>query len=202
MRASEMSSVPAMSRQRRSALKKRLLFIAAIVEAPQWGARGFAVNDRFYSGDDGFGLDLDAPLRVEQLFDGDHGGCGADVGEDLAVGTPDLLPVLGMGEVDARADNVLERGAGVVECGLDELEDGASLVGGGEIVGADRAGSGDVDDVADANGARETDDGLVGRCAGDVRAGHGVDVNQVRVGSLWRTEDDWGERRWHEGVRF
>ena len=124
------------------------------------------MNDRFYSGDDGFGLDLDAPLRVEQLFDGDHGGCGADVGEDLAVGTPDLLPVLGMGEVDARTDDVLERGAGVVECGLDELEDGAGLVGGRKVVRADGAGSGDVDDVADANGARETDDGLVGDVPG------------------------------------
>ena len=64
----------------------------------------------------------------------------------------------------------------------------------GEIVGADGAGAGDVDDVADADGARETDDGLVGRCAGDVRAGHGVDVNQVRVGSLWRTKTNLGEK--------
>jgi hypothetical protein len=36
-----------------------------------------------------------------------------------------------------------------------------------------------VDDVADADGAGETDDGLKGGCAGDVRAVHRVDVNQV-----------------------
>ena len=80
------------------------------------------------------------------------------------------------------------------ERGFDELEAGAGLVGGGEVVGADGAGAGDVDDVADADGAREANDGLVGRCTGDVGAGHGVDVNQVCGGSLWRAED--GEIHW------
>jgi hypothetical protein len=57
--------------------------------------------------EDGFGFDLDAPLGVEQCGD-DHGGGGADVGEDFAVGAADLLPVFGAGEEDAGADDVLE----------------------------------------------------------------------------------------------
>ena len=41
-----------------------------------------------------------------------------------------------------------------------------------QIVCADRAGSGEVNGVADANGAREADDRLVGRGAGNVFASH------------------------------
>src|SRR6185437_814000 len=183
MRASAMSSVPAMSRQRRRALAKRrpgvLSTMAGIVAGPRPGAADF-------SGKDGFGFDLDAPPGIEELFDDDHGGGGTDAGEDLAVGAADLLPVFGVGEIYAGADDVLEGGTGGLQRGFDELEAGAGLVGGREVFRADGAGAGDVDHVADADGAREADDGFVGRCAGNVRAGHEVDVNQVCGGSLWR----------------
>jgi hypothetical protein len=54
-----------------------------------------------------------------------------------------------------------------------------------------------VDDVADADGAGEADDGLVRGGAGDVGAVHGVDVNQVRGDPLWRAKTErllWGEQ--------
>jgi len=51
-----------------------------------------------------------------------------------------------------------------------EGEDGAGLFGGGEIVCTYGTCAGDVDDVADADGAGEADDGFVGRGAGDVLA--------------------------------
>ncbi len=51
-------------------------------------------------------------------------------------------------------------------------EDAARLAGGVFVVGADRAGSGDMDGVPHAHGAGEADDGLEGRSAADVFA-HG-----------------------------
>ncbi len=86
---------------------------------------------------------------------------------------PISSPVLCAGEEHAGADDVLEAGAGLGEGFLDEAEDDAGLLGGGEIFSAYRAGAGDVDDVADANSAREADDGFVRRGAGDiVTSGH------------------------------
>ena len=109
MRASAMSSVPAMSRQRSECFEEATVVHGGDCRGAAWECqRILQGSGRFYSGKDGFGLDLDAPLRVEELFDGDHGGGGADVGEDLAVGAADLLPVFGVGEVHARADDVLE----------------------------------------------------------------------------------------------
>src|SRR5215472_657318 len=181
-----MSSVPAMSRQRRIAFAKRRPVMRAIVDAPRAQETDYSRSGRFLSGKHRLGFHLDAPPGIEQLLDDDHGGSRSNVAEDLAVSSADLLPIPGVGEVYAGADDVLEAGAGVEERGLDELEAGAGLFGSRETVRADGAGAGDVDNVADAHGARETDDGFVGRCTGDVRAGHGVDVNQQCRGSLWR----------------
>ena len=89
---------------------------------------------------DGFGFDLYAPLWVEQGGD-DHGGCGTDCAEYFAVGAADLFPVFCMGDEHAGADYVVEGGACLGERCADELEDGAGLVGGGEVVGAYRAGA-------------------------------------------------------------
>jgi hypothetical protein len=135
---------------------------------------GVEVRDDGGSGsEDSFGFDFDGPEGVEQSGD-DHGGGGTDGAEGFAVGAAYGFPVLGAGEKDAGADDVGEGGPGLGEGSFDELEDVAGLVGRGEIFSADGAGAGDVDGIADANGAGETDDGLVGAGAGDVGAGVGA----------------------------
>jgi hypothetical protein len=55
---------------------------------------------------------------------------------------------------------------------LTHLGDGVEDFGGGKIFGAYWAGAGDVNRIADADGAGEADDGFLGGCAGDVGAGH------------------------------
>jgi hypothetical protein len=81
------------------------------------------------------------------------------------------FPVFGVGEIHAGADDVVERGAGALEDFGGNFEDAAGLSCYVGFVCADRAGAGDVDGVADANGAGEADDGFVGGCAGEVLAG-------------------------------
>lgn len=88
------------------------------------------------------------------------------------MGATDLFPIFGVGDEHAGADDVLKGGAGLRERRADELEDCAGLFGCGEVVGAYGAGARDVDDVADAYCARETDDGLVRAGSGDILAIH------------------------------
>ena len=129
--------------------------------------------------EDGFGFDFDGPPGVEELGD-DHGGSGADGGENFAVGPADFFPVFGAGEEDAGADDVGEGGTGGDEGLFDDGQDGASLGGRGEVFGADRACPGDVDDVADPHGPGEADDGFVGAGTGDVLAGgHGGRISRA-----------------------
>ena len=89
----------------------------------------------------------------------------ADVSEDLSVGAADALEVVGPHQVDAGADDVRERGARLLEGGADDLEAAPGLAVGvlGRIgaVGHDGRGAGHVHVLADADGAREADDGLV-----------------------------------------
>src|ERR1700730_7215159 len=125
-------------------------------------------------GNESVGFDFDSPGRIEQSGDHDHRGGGADGAEELTVDAAGLLPVLRMGEVDAGAVDVVEGAAALLQGSGDEIE---ALGGWGRQLGSlrgARAGSGDVDLVADADGAGEADDGLIGGGAGDVGAeGHG-----------------------------
>jgi hypothetical protein len=116
----------------------------------------------------GIGFNLNAPGRVEKSGDDDHRGSGTDEGEELAVNLGGGLPVRGMGEVDAGAVDVLDGAARLFEGGGDKGEALVGLLEDIGCVGADGAGAGDVDLVADADSSGETDDGLEGRCAGDV----------------------------------
>ena len=165
MKASEMSSVPTRSSGTGDDL-------------PESGAIGWTLsiwNDsrRISLRDVGVGFDFYAPFGVEQRGDDDHGGGGADEAEELAVDAAGGLPVFGVGEVHAGAVDVFEGAAGVFERGGDEGEALVGLFGDVGVVCAYGAGAGDVDVVADADGAGETDDGLEGRGAGDVGAvGH------------------------------
>ncbi len=134
-------------------------------------------------GDLGVSFDLDAPGGVEESGDDDHGGGGTDEGEELAVDLGGGLPVFDVGEVDAGAVDVLDGAAGLFERGGDEGEALVGLLGDVGVFGAYGAGAGDVDAIADADGSGEADDGLVGRCAGDVRADrHGDIIFGLRLG--------------------
>ena len=103
--------------------------------------------------------------RVDQPRDLDHRGRGTDVAEDLAVGAPDLLPVADVDDVHARADDVFQARPRLLERRGDVPERLHGL--GVRIALADdlsvrsgRGGARDVDDVADADGARVADDRL------------------------------------------
>jgi hypothetical protein len=80
-----------------------------------------------------------------------------------------------MGDVHARADYMLEGSTGLGESLADELKDRAGLLVGWKILCADWSGPRDMNDVADAYGAGEANDGFVGRCAWNVGAGACVD---------------------------
>ena len=127
-------------------------------------------------GDAGVGFDLDAPGGVEQGGDDDHGGGGADEREEFAVDPPGDFPVLGVGEIDACAVDVLDGAAGVFERGGDEAKALRCLFGDICVVGTYGAGSGDVDFVANADGSGEADDGLVRAGAGNIGASHGISL--------------------------
>ena len=145
------------------------------------------ILDWFLLWNAGVGFDFDAPVWVEQGGDDDHGGGGADEAEELAVDAAGGLPVFGVGEVDAGAVDVLDGTAGVFECGGDEGEALVGLFGDVGVVGADGAGAGDVDMVADADGAGEADDGLEGRwcrgcwCVWSWSWMHVIWLNQARL---------------------
>ena len=67
---------------------------------------------------------------------------------------------------------MLDGGTCVFECRGDDVEALLCLLGDVAVICADGAGAGDVDVVADADSAGETNDGLIRGCAGDVGAGH------------------------------
>ena len=60
---------------------------------------------------------------------------------DFAVSATDLFPVLDAGEEHAGADDMLEGSSSLRKSRLNELEDGACLLGGGELFGSDRTGA-------------------------------------------------------------
>jgi hypothetical protein len=119
------------------------------------------------------GFDFYAPFGVEQGGDHDHSGGGTDEAEEFAVDAAGGLPVFGVGEIHAGAVDVLNGAAGVLERGGDEGEALVGLFGDVGLVCAYRARTGDMDVVANADGAGEADNGLEGAGAGDVPAvGH------------------------------
>ncbi len=133
-------------------------------------------------GDVGFGLDFDAPSGVDEGRDDNHGGGGTGDGKELSVDASDLFPIFDAGEVDAGADNVLDGRSGLLEGGGDDGEGLFGLGCGIGVFGVNGAGAGDVDVGADADGAREADDGLVGTRAGEVLAGRHEGLDAVVSG--------------------
>jgi hypothetical protein len=104
-----------------------------------------------------FSLDLDDPAWIEETCGYEHGAGGPDVGEHLAVRSPDFFPVVDVQEKGSRADDVLGCGAGLREGRHDDLETAARLAVGvaGRIgsLGHDRARAGDEDVPAVAHRA-------------------------------------------------
>src|SRR6516225_6819421 len=72
--------------------------------------------------DDGVHLDFDQHLGRHQRRHFYHSRRGANVAKDLAMGAPDLVPLLDVGYVGARADHIMETGACLFQCTPDILE--------------------------------------------------------------------------------
>src|SRR5579859_7728298 len=84
-------------------------------------------------------LNLNQHVGIDEAFDLDHAGGGANFSEELAVRFADLLPVsFNVEDVDARAHHVFEAGPGSLQRGLDVFEGLEGL----------RVGVADADDLA------------------------------------------------------
>ncbi len=118
---------------------------------------------------------------------------GRIAGEEFAVNAADRFPVFDVGEIHAGADDVVERCAGFGQSLCGDREDAARLAGGVFVVGAHRAGSGEVNGVAHAYGAGEADDGLEGRSAGDVLS-HGKLSGQMISALCRQSQRKWMQR--------
>src|SRR6478752_1907719 len=103
---------------------------------------------------DGVGLDLDEPVRIDEARDLQNAGCRPDVAEHLSMHPADNVPMGNVHEIDARADHVLESCARILQRLADNLEDGAGLRRGiadaDHLPAATRGGTPHGDDVADA----------------------------------------------------
>jgi len=91
----------------------------------------------------------------------------------------DLLPVVDVSDIDARADNVFQAGACLLERGFDVLEDlnclrvGVSYAD--DLADSVRGGcAGYVDRVSYTNGTRVAHDGFPGGASRDVLALHEI----------------------------
>jgi len=78
------------------------------------------------------------------------------------------LPIFGMGQEHPCPDDILEAGASLGKRNGGQFKDAACLAGDIQIVGAGWAGSREVNNIADSNGAGEADDWLVGRGTTDI----------------------------------
>src|SRR5579884_3868510 len=72
------------------------------------------------------------------------------------------LPVFGVGQIHARADNIFEFRSGFFKSRLNQGKALASLCGRVSVVCADWRGAGNMHSIANAHGAGEADDRLMG----------------------------------------
>jgi len=126
-----------------------------------------------------FCLDLNYHFRRDQAFHFDHAGGWPDLAKELAMSFADLLPVVDVSDIDARADNVFQAGACLLERGFDVLEGldclrvGVSYAG--DLAVSVRGGcAGYVDGVSYTNGTRVAHDGFPGGASRDVLALHEI----------------------------
>src|SRR4030095_7179732 len=121
----------------------------------------------------GIGFDLDQEFRRDELRHLHHCACRTDLAEHLAVRPADLFTLPDVGHEDARAYDIVQRGPGALQRRRDVLEDLLRLRIG--IADADdialavgRRGTGQINVVADADGARIAHDRLPRRARGNV----------------------------------
>ena len=128
--------------------------------------------------DDCLGLDLHQHEGIDEGPHLDHRRGRPDVFEELPVGAPDMFPVAcDVDHIDACAHDTRHRRAEMREGTFDVLEClhglGVRVAGANQrAVGSCRGGAGDMYDIADHNGARVTDDGLVFGAGIEVLTGH------------------------------
>jgi hypothetical protein len=125
---------------------------------------------------DGIQFDFHAPFGIEELSHNDHRGRRADALKKLTVDATDSFPVCGMGEIHSGPDYIVKGRACALEDFGGDLEYLAGLGFYVLIIGADRAGSGYVDGIADAYGAGKADDWLEWGASAEVLAGHGASI--------------------------
>ena len=87
---------------------------------------------------------------------------GRIIGEELAMHAAHRLPIFGAGQVDAGADHMLERAAGVGQSLGGDLKDAAGLAGRIQSSAPTGPVPGQMHGVSNAHRAGEADDGLVG----------------------------------------
>src|SRR5262245_3984985 len=107
------------------------------------------------SGDNRVHLDLEQPARIDERVHGHGRVHGPDVAEDLCVRPRHLVEVGGRRDEDARAHDVLEPCAELLQRGTDDLEAAAGLAVGVRrgigVAGHGRRGAGHVYVLADAD---------------------------------------------------
>lgn len=127
--------------------------------------------------DDGVGLDFYQDFGGYKFADFNHGGGGTNVLEEFAVGPADFFPVGDVGDEHTSAYDVFQAGTGAGESGFEVADDlGGLRVGIADAddfaVRASGGGTGDADEVADADGAGVAHNGFPGSAGGEVLAWH------------------------------
>ena len=126
------------------------------------------ILDWFLVGNTGICFNFYAPFRVEQRGDDNHGSGGTDETEKFAVDAAGGLPVFGASEVHTGTVDMFDGASGVFEGRGDKGEALIGLFGDVRLVCTNRAGAGDMNVIADTDGAGEADHRLEGRGAGDI----------------------------------
>jgi hypothetical protein len=122
-----------------------------------------SVVQRDLAADDGVGLDLYSPARIEEPSNDDKAGDRADLTKYLAMNRGHGCAVLRIDEEDARSDDIADCGIGFVQRLLDDLKASTTLSADFVVdvpVRPDRGRGGDEDLLAHSYSSAETDDGL------------------------------------------
>ena len=118
---------------------------------------GLCDNVRDVSIDDRIRLDFDQHFGVDEV-DKNHGGCGADIAENLAVRTSHILPERTLAHEHTRAHHVARLGSCFSQCGDDDFETAFGLrirvARGNDVTRlTDGRSTGDKNLIGDAYGA-------------------------------------------------
>ena len=127
--------------------------------------------------EDGVCFDFEEHLGGDEFAYLDHGGGGANVLEEFAVGAADIFPVRDISDEHARSDYIFEAGTGTDKCSFDVFNDLDGLrVGISDAhdfsIRAGRGRTGNADVIADAHRAGIANDGFPGSPGRNVLSWH------------------------------